>query len=114
MTGMKIGIAALGIAGSLALGATSANAAIDDAKAQELMKKGGCSACHTVDKKGVGPAYKDVAAKRKGESGAAAALEKAVRGGSKGTYGAIPMPPNPESKISDAEIHDLVEWVLTK
>lgn len=111
---MKILLSGLTAASMLAICAASANAALDDAKAQDIMKKGGCTACHSVDKKGVGPAYKDVAAKHKGESDAAAKLEKMVRSGSKGAYGQIPMPPNPAAKISDAELHELAEWVLTK
>lgn len=115
---MKLLIATLATAGMLALFltlfATAANAALDDAKAQELLKKGGCVACHSVDKKVLGPAYKDVAQKRKGESDAVATLEKAVRNGSKSAYGQIPMPPSPQEKISDADLHELVEWVLTK
>lgn len=110
---MKIEIAAVGTAGLLALGAT-ANAALDDATAQELMKKAGCAACHSVDKKIIGPAYKDVAQKRKGESDAIATLEKAVRSGSKDTYGPMPMPPTLSSKISDSDLHELIRWVLTK
>lgn len=111
---MNIEIAAVGIAAVLSLAANAANAALDDAKAQDIIKKGGCAACHSVDKKGVGPAYKDVAAKHKGESDAVAKIEKVVRSGSKGTYGPMPMPPNPAAKISDEELHSLVEWVLTK
>lgn len=111
---MKLEIAVVGIAGLLALGATAAHAALDNAKAQDIMKKGGCAVCHSVDKKGVGPAFKDVAAKHKGEGDAVAKLEKAVRSGSKGTYGSMPMPPNPAAKISDADLHEMVEWVLSK
>ena len=115
---MKILIATLTAAGMLTLFmmlfATPANAALDDAKAQELLKKGACVACHSIDKKILGPAYKDVAQKRKGEQDAIATMEKSVRNGSKGTYGQIPMPPTPESKISDADLHELTEWVLTK
>jgi cytochrome c len=109
---LKILISLAGFA--VALMTTGANAALDDAQAADLMKRAACSACHTVDKKLVGPAYKDVAAKRKAEAGAQAALEKTVREGSKGVYGPIPMPPNPVAKISDAEVHDLVAWLLTK
>lgn len=98
----------------LTLFAASANAALDDAKAQELAKKGGCTTCHSIDKKGVGPAYKDVAQKRKGEKDAMATLEKAVRNGGKGAYGAIPMPPSPPDKISDTDLHELIEWILKK
>ncbi len=108
---MKIEIAAVGL---LMLSATAANAALDDPAAQELMKKAGCSVCHSVDKKIVGPAYKDVAQKRKGEGDAIATLEKAVRSGSKGIYSSMPMPPTPSSKISDADLRELLQWVLTK
>lgn len=111
---MQINIAVLGIAAALALGASSANAAIDDAKAEALLKHGNCTVCHSVAKKGIGPAFKDVAAKRKSEKDAVAVLEKSVRGGSKGVYGAMPMPPNSAAKISDADLHELAEWVLTK
>jgi cytochrome c len=94
--------------------APPARAAFDDAKAADVMKTAGCAACHTVDKKLVGPAYKDVAAKRKGEADAVTTLMGAVRAGSKGTYGQIPMPPSPEAKISDADLRSLIEWLLTK
>ena len=109
---MKIRIAVFAIAAMPMLAATAANAALDDAKAQELVRKGGCALCHSVDKKGMGPSFKDVAQKRKGEP--AATLEKAVRGGGKGTFGAVPMPPNSKDKISDADLHELIEWVLKK
>lgn len=104
----------MGIAAATAFGSTVARAALDDAGAQELMKKAGCAACHTVDKKLVGPTYHDVAQKRKGAPDAVTTLEKKVRDGGKGEYGQIPMPPNPVSKISDADLHELVVWVLTK
>ncbi len=109
-------IAARGLAAaSLFLGTTLAcAAAIDDTKAKSLMTAGGCTTCHAVDHKVVGPAFKDIAAKRKAESGAVATLEKKVRAGGKGDYGAIPMPPNAEAKINDSDLHELVEWILTK
>jgi cytochrome c len=111
---MKIRIAAFSVAGALVLMSTWANAAIDDKKAQEIMSKSGCGACHTVDKKLVGPAYKEVAAKHKGQKDAAAALTKKVRSGGAGVYGQIPMPPNSASQISDADLKALVDWVLSK
>ncbi len=110
---MNIRLIAWGIASVLGLAAGSAQA-IDDAKAQEIVKKSGCFACHAVDKKVFGPAFKDVAAKHKGEADATAKLEKAVRTGSKGTYGPGAMPPNPASRIGDQELHALLEWVMTK
>ena len=111
---MTFRIAAWSMAGALVLMSTGANAAIDDKKANEIMSKAGCSACHTVDKKLVGPSYKDVAKKQKGAKDAAAMLTKKVRDGGAGAYGQIPMPPNPKEKISDADLKALVEWVLSK
>jgi cytochrome c len=111
---MKVQIAVTSVAGLLWLASSSANAAIDDAKAAELMKTGGCIACHTVDKKLVGPAYKDVAAKRKGEADALATMEKAVRAGSKGVYSPVPMVPTPASKLGDDDLRSLLQWVLSK
>lgn len=111
---MKIRIAALSVAGALVLMSTGANAAIDDKKATEFLNKGGCIACHTVDKKMVGPSYMEVAKKHKGEKNAAAVVAKKVRDGGTGAYGQIPMPPNPKDKISDADLKALVDWVLSK
>lgn len=89
-------------------------AALTDTQAQEIMNKAACTACHAIDKKGVGPAYADVAKKRKSEPGAATMLVRKVREGGAGAYGRIPMPPNPASKISDDELKAMIDWVLTK
>lgn len=110
---MKI-ITTVMTAGLAMLAAGAARATLDDAAAADLMKKGGCAMCHTLDKKLIGPAYKDVALKRKNDGDAVGKLEKIVRAGSTGTYGSIPMPPNAPEKISDTELHALVEWILTK
>jgi cytochrome c len=91
--------------------AGGANAALDNKSGEELMKKDGCVACHAVDKKIVGPAYVDVAAKYKGDKGAAAKLVEKVKKGGSGVWGQIPMPPNPQA--SDADIKALVDWILT-
>lgn len=77
-----------------------------------IMKKAGCTACHAADKKLVGPSYKDIAAKHKGNANDVAAMSEKVRKGGKGVYGPVPMPPNPVSKISDEEIKTVVEWIL--
>ncbi|MBY4946592.1 c-type cytochrome [Cupriavidus respiraculi] len=98
------------IATLMLAGAASANAAVDAAKAQELANKNACMGCHQVDKKLVGPAYKDVAAKYKGDKNAMAALSKKVKGGGAGVWGPVPMPANPN--LSDADVKILVEWVL--
>lgn len=79
---------------------------------QELAQKAMCTGCHAVDKKMVGPAYKDVAAKYKGQAGAATALIDKVRKGSTGAWGAVPMPPTGPDKINDADLKTVIEWVL--
>lgn len=78
---------------------------------EEALNKAGCMACHTKDKKLVGPSFKDIAAKYKGQDATVALMQK-VRSGGKGVYGPIPMPPNPPEKIGDAELKSGVEWIL--
>ena len=78
---------------------------------EALAKKYNCLACHSVDKKLVGPAYTDVAAKYKGDAGAEAKLVAKVKNGGTGTWGQIPMPPN--STVPDADVKTLVKWVLS-
>ena len=75
-----------------------------------LAKSNQCTACHAVDSKTVGPAFKAIAAKYKGDSAAASKLAASVKGGSSGKWGAIPMPPN--GAISDADAKAIVEWIL--
>lgn len=79
---------------------------------EELAKKHNCLACHTVDKKLVGPAYKDVAAKYRNDSGAQAKLVAKVKNGGQGVWGQVPMPPNPQ--VPDAELNSLVKWILSQ
>jgi len=78
------------------------------------MTKAGCTACHTVDQKLVGPAFKDVAAKYKGQADAVAVLSAKVRAGGKGVWGPVPMPPHAASVIGDADLKAAVEWVLAQ
>jgi cytochrome c len=79
---------------------------------EELAKKHACFACHTVDKKLVGPSYKDVAAKYRNDKDAVAKLAQKVKNGSQGVWGSIPMPPN--SAVPDADINALVKWILSQ
>jgi cytochrome c len=76
----------------------------------DLAKKSNCMSCHTVDKKLVGPAYKDVAAKYKGQADAVKKLSAKVKAGGKGVWGEVPMPPN--AAVKDADIETLVKWIL--
>lgn len=85
--------------------------ALDNTSAQAMMQKDGCAACHAVDKKIVGPAYQEVAAKYKGDKDALAKLSDKVKKGGVGVWGQVPMPPNVQ--VSDADIKDLVSWILT-
>jgi cytochrome c len=92
----------LASAGILAAGSASAN--------EELAKKSACTACHAIDKKLVGPAYKEVAAKYKGQKDAEAKLIEKVKKGGVGTWGQVPMPAN--AAVKDDDIKTLVKWIL--
>ena len=83
---------------------------LSEADAMALAKKKNCFACHALDKKVVGPAWKTVAEKYRGDAGAQAALESKVRKGGKGNWGSIAMPP--QSALSDEELNGLVRFVL--
>lgn len=80
--------------------------------AEDAMTKAGCMACHAKDKKLVGPAFKDVAAKYKGQGDAVAKLTEKVRKGGAGNWGPIPMSPNGPDKISDADLKMVIESIL--
>lgn len=90
--------------------AATAHAAGADSDMQALALKKNCMACHAVDKKLVGPSYKEVAAKYANDKAAVDKLTtKVVKGGS-GAWGAIPMPAN--TQVSEAEAKSLVQWIL--
>ena len=78
---------------------------------EALAKSKNCLACHSVANKIIGPAFKDVAAKYKGDSAAAAALVSKVIKGGGGVWGGMPMPPNATTSEAEAEI--LVKWILS-
>ncbi|MGY0194026.1 c-type cytochrome [Leptothrix sp. BB-4] len=79
---------------------------------QELAQKKACLACHAVDKKVVGPAFKDVAAKYAGQKDAVDKLAAKVLKGGSGVWGPVPMPAN--TAVSEAEAKTLVTWILTQ
>lgn len=78
---------------------------------EAAMNKAGCLACHAKDKKMVGPSFKEIAAKYKGQDATATLMQK-VRTGGKGSFGPIPMAPNPPEKINDADLKAAVEFIL--
>ena len=90
---------------------SAAGAATSDAAANALLTKYSCTACHTVDKKLVGPSYKEVAAKYAGDSAAAGKLAQKIKSGGTGVWGQIPMPPN---NVPDADLKTLVDWILAQ
>jgi cytochrome c len=104
---MKKFVSALALGGLAALAAAPASAQnVDD-----LLKKHACLSCHAVDKKLVGPSYKDVAAKYRGQAGAEKSLAEKVKKGGQGVWGQIPMPPNPN--VSDADLNAMVKYILS-
>lgn len=104
---MRITIVLLGLAALGLVGPAQAQANVEAA-----MNKAGCLACHTKDKKLVGPAYKDVAAKYKGQAEVVAKLSEKVRKGGQGVWGPVPMPPTGADKLSDVDLKAAIEWVL--
>lgn len=77
---------------------------------QDLVTKNSCVACHQMDKKVVGPAWKEIASKYKGDPKAAEKLTTKVKAGGAGVWGPIPMPPQ---SAPEAEIKSMVQWILT-
>ena len=91
--------------------AAAAAVALPAAASPELAQKKNCLACHTVDKKIVGPAYKDIAAKYAGQKDAADRLADKIMKGGVGAWGQVPMPANPG--VSAAEAKQLASWILS-
>lgn len=100
---MKFPALLIATAALLFAGAAQAN--------DKLAQASGCNACHAPDKKLIGPAYKDVAAKYRGNKSAEADLVKKVKAGGKGVWGDIPMAPN--AHVKDDDIRTLVQWILS-
>lgn len=85
-------------------------AAPDAAKVNDILKTNNCLACHSVDTKVVGPSYKEIAAKYKGDADEAAQMATRIKKGSSGVWGPIPMPPNPG--ISEEDVKTVVDWIM--
>ena len=99
----SVHLSLLALGGLLLLG----NAQADEA----LAKAKNCMSCHQVAVKVLGPAYKDVAAKYKGDAGAVDKLAAKIKAGGKGVWGEVPMPPN---NVTPDEAKKLATWVLSK
>jgi cytochrome c len=101
---MKVVRVSLAVAALCVAGGASAQSG------EDLIKKNGCTACHAIDKKIIGPAYVDVAAKYKGDAKAPAYLQDKIKKGGSGVWGQVPMPPN--TQVSDADIKAIVTYIL--
>jgi cytochrome c len=108
--GVRMKVLFSAITAAILLMAGQAQAA-DAAAAKALAQKSGCLACHSVDAKVLGPAYKDVAAKYKGDKSAEGKLIDKVKKGGSGVWGNIPMPAN-SPQVKDEDIKTIVEWIL--
>lgn len=102
----------MGLLSGVALAGASVNVLADASAAEALAKKDGCLLCHAVDKKVVGPAYKEIAAKYKGDKSMEAKLIEKVKKGGSGVWGQIPMPPN-SPQVKDEDIKTIVQWILS-
>ena len=102
------------VAFAIATAATAAGLFIAGAAnaSEDLFKKSNCVACHAMDKKLVGPALKDIAAKYKTQKGADTMLAGKIKKGSAGVWGVIPMPAN--AAVSDEDALTLSKWVLAQ
>jgi cytochrome c len=77
---------------------------------KEIASKNACMGCHAAERKVVGPSYKDIAAKYKGQANAVDLLAKKIRVGGSGVWGPVPMPGN--ARISDADAIAVTKWIL--
>lgn len=99
---MRFAIVAMAAFGVLAAGNAAAN--------EKLAQSNGCMTCHAVDKKVIGPSYKEIAAKYRSDKAAEANLVKKVKAGGSGVWGSTPMPPN--AHVKDDDIKTVVHWIL--
>jgi cytochrome c len=104
MVSMKISVIALALSGLMLPIAASAS--------QPLAQSKGCMTCHQVDKKILGPSFKQIAEKYKGDKAAEANLVKKVKAGGTGVWGSAVMPPN--AHVKEEDIKTIVHWILTQ
>ena len=93
---------------AIALAAVAAAPVFAD---QALATAKNCMACHAVDKKVVGPGYREVAAKYAGQKDAVDKLAGKILKGGAGVFGVVPMPAN--TQVNEAEAKTLAAWVLS-
>ncbi len=86
-------------------------AAGNAAASEKLAQSSGCMTCHAIDRKAIGPGYKEIAAKYRNDKSAEAKLVKKVKTGGSGVWGPAPMPPN--AHVKEDDIKAIVSWILT-
>lgn len=97
----------------MAMAASAALVAAGGVLADEkLAQANGCMTCHQIDKKVLGPSFKEIAAKYKADKGAEAALAAKVKAGGKGVWGEMIMPPN--AHVKDDDIKAIVKWIMAQ
>ncbi len=89
-----------------------AETVLSDAEGRKLAQKSGCFACHAIDKKLVGPGWKDIAVKYRGQPNAEAKLIGSIAKGSRGVWGSSPMPPN-APRVGAGDIQALARFILS-
>ena len=102
----------LALGSMLLLCAGIAQATPDQSTFLPVMQANGCTSCHSVNEKIVGPAFQNVAAKYAGDKDAAASLMQSIQNGSRGKWGRVPMPPH--ASLSQAELKEIATWVLAQ
>ncbi len=107
---MKVKKWMTGAAAAALMGTFGATAHADVGEGLVVARSNACMGCHAVDRKLVGPSFKEVAARYKADPQALAKLSKKVKEGGSGAWGAIPMPAHP--RMSDADVRSVVQWVL--
>lgn len=82
------------------------------AASEKIALQAGCATCHAAERKVIGPSYREIAAKYKGQAGAPKLLAERVRKGSQGVWGKVPMVATPADKLSDADLKAVIAWLL--
>lgn len=81
---------------------------------EALAQQAGCHVCHLAARRHIGPSWQEIAVRHRGDAKAAATLAARVRQGSTGVWGPVPMPATPRSQLGDAQVAQVVAWILAR
>lgn len=107
-------VAALALAGCTGLAQAAPTTPAAPATTEALAQQAGCTVCHLAARRHIGPSWQEIAARHRGDPKAATALAARVRQGSTGLWGPVPMPPTPKERLSDAQVAQVVAWMLAR